>query len=134
MNLAYFGRYKGVQSWSQTKKYHFCPVLDSQSRGPVFKTTGWLQGWLSLSSFWGVLGISGNLVVKRGHKVFFCFLVSSTILAVLQGTENLAYVFIPKGENQIKCPTLFPGLLWSCALMQKHKFYRKNENLHNSHS
>ena len=59
-------------------------------------------------------------MVKRGHKVFFCSLVSSTILAVLQGAENLAYVFIPKGENQIKCPTLFPGLLWSCALMQKH--------------
>ena len=28
-------------------------VLDSQSRGPMFKTTGWLRGWLSLSSFWG---------------------------------------------------------------------------------
>ena len=28
-------------------------VLDSQSRGPVSKTTGWLQGRLSLSSFWG---------------------------------------------------------------------------------
>ena len=28
-------------------------VLDSQSRGPLFKTTGWLQGRLSLSSFWG---------------------------------------------------------------------------------
>ena len=28
-------------------------VLDSQSRGPMFKTTGWLQGWLSLSSIWG---------------------------------------------------------------------------------
>ena len=27
--------------------------LDSQSRGPVFKTTGWLQGQLSLSSFRG---------------------------------------------------------------------------------
>ena len=64
-------------------------------------------------------------------------LVSSTILAVLKGTENLAYVFIPKGEtdktsnsnyqreNQTKCPTLFPDLLWKCALMQKHKFYRK---------
>ena len=26
-------------------------VLDSKSRGPVFKTTGWLQGRLSLSSF-----------------------------------------------------------------------------------
>ena len=25
--------------------------------------------------------------------------VSSTILAVLKGTENLAYVFIPKGET-----------------------------------
>ena len=27
--------------------------LDSQSRGPMFKTTGWLQGQLSLSSFRG---------------------------------------------------------------------------------
>ena len=27
--------------------------LDSRSRGPVLKTTGWLQGWLSLSSFRG---------------------------------------------------------------------------------
>ena len=27
--------------------------LDSRSRGPVFKTTGWLQGRLSLSSFRG---------------------------------------------------------------------------------
>ena len=26
-------------------------VLDSQSRGPGFKTTGWLQGQLSLFSF-----------------------------------------------------------------------------------
>ena len=28
-------------------------MLDYQSRGPVFKTTGWVQGQLSLSSFWG---------------------------------------------------------------------------------
>ena len=27
--------------------------LDSHSRGPMFKSTGWLQGWLSLSSFQG---------------------------------------------------------------------------------
>ena len=27
-------------------------VLDSQSRGPMLKTTGWLQSWLNLSSFW----------------------------------------------------------------------------------
>ena len=27
--------------------------LDPQSRGPVFKTTGWLQGRLSLLSFLG---------------------------------------------------------------------------------
>ena len=26
-------------------------VLNSKPRGPVFKTTGWLQGWLCLSSF-----------------------------------------------------------------------------------
>ena len=30
-----------------------CKSLDSQSRGPVFKTAGWLQGRLSLSSFRG---------------------------------------------------------------------------------
>ena len=28
-------------------------MLDCQSRGPLFKTTGWLQGRLSLSSFRG---------------------------------------------------------------------------------
>ena len=28
-------------------------TLDSQSRSPVFKSTGWLQGRLSLSSFRG---------------------------------------------------------------------------------
>ena len=28
-------------------------ALDFQSRGPVFKTTGWLHGGLSLSSFQG---------------------------------------------------------------------------------
>ena len=41
-------------------------ALDSQSRGLVFKTTGWLQGQLSLSSFPGqwVLEISGNWMVK----------------------------------------------------------------------
>ena len=30
-------------------------ALDSQSRGPKFKTAGWLQGQYSLSSFWGWL-------------------------------------------------------------------------------
>ena len=29
-------------------------ALDSQSMCPVVKTTGWLQGRLSLSSFWGL--------------------------------------------------------------------------------
>ena len=28
-------------------------AVDSQSRSTVFKTIGWLQDWLSLSSFWG---------------------------------------------------------------------------------
>ena len=28
-------------------------ALDSQSRGPVFRTSGWVQGQLSLSSFQG---------------------------------------------------------------------------------
>ena len=36
-------------------------ALDYQSRGPMLKTTGWLQGRLSLSSF---RGLSGDLVVK----------------------------------------------------------------------
>ena len=30
-------------------------ALDSQSKSPRFKTTGWLQGWLSLSSLRGRL-------------------------------------------------------------------------------
>ena len=34
-----------------------------------------------------------------------------------------------KRGNQIKCPTLFPDLLWKCALMQKHKFYRKKKRI-----
>ena len=38
-------------------------VLDSKSRGPVFKAIGWLQGRLSLSSS-RVPGITGNLMVK----------------------------------------------------------------------
>ena len=29
-------------------------VLNSQSRSPVFRTIGWLQGQLSLSSFWAL--------------------------------------------------------------------------------
>ena len=29
----------------------YIKALDSQSRGPEFKTAGWLQGQLSLSSF-----------------------------------------------------------------------------------
>ena len=32
---------------------HLFKSLDSQSRGPVFKSAGWLQGRLSLSSFQG---------------------------------------------------------------------------------
>ena len=37
-----------VEQWSNGL---VVKTLDSQSRGPVFKTTGWLQGRLSLSSF-----------------------------------------------------------------------------------
>ena len=37
-------------SWS---KGLMVKTLDSQSRGPVFKTTEWLQGRLSLSYFLG---------------------------------------------------------------------------------
>ena len=43
-------------------------ALYSQSRSPVFETTGWLQSRLSLSSFLGlskkVPGISRDLKVK----------------------------------------------------------------------
>ena len=50
------------------QRYHIIPglvvkALDSQSRSLVFKTTRWLQGQLSLSSFI-IPGISGNLAVK----------------------------------------------------------------------
>ena len=30
-----------------------CDFMDFQSRGPMFKSSGWLQVWLSLSSFQG---------------------------------------------------------------------------------
>ena len=43
-------------------------MLSSKFRGPGFKTTGWLQGWLSLSSFEGqsneYMKKPGDLVVK----------------------------------------------------------------------
>ena len=42
--------YKNKKPWSNGLVVR---VLDSQSRGPVFKSTGWLQGRLSLSSFRG---------------------------------------------------------------------------------
>ena len=38
---------------TQVVKALVVKALDSQSSGPVFKTIGWLQGWLSLSSFRG---------------------------------------------------------------------------------
>ena len=38
---------------TQVVKALVVKALDSQSSGPVFKTIGWLQGWLSLSSLWG---------------------------------------------------------------------------------
>ena len=44
-------------------------ALDSQSRGPMFKTTEWLQGQLSFLSFRGqqngVPRFSGTLLVKE---------------------------------------------------------------------
>ena len=40
-------------SKEKTKTYLVIKALDSQSRGPVFKTTRWLQGLLSLPSFLG---------------------------------------------------------------------------------
>ena len=40
-----------VASWKM--QWPSAKVLDSQSRGPRFETTGWLQGQLSLSSFRG---------------------------------------------------------------------------------
>ena len=48
VNLAVFVKHRFLFLLSLVFK-----VLDSQSRGPVFKTTGWLQGRLSLSSFRG---------------------------------------------------------------------------------
>ena len=52
---------KVFNSWSNEL---VVKVLDSQSRGPRFKTTGWLQGQLSLSSFRGrsneYLGLLGT--------------------------------------------------------------------------
>ena len=50
-------------------------ALDSQSKGLVFKTTGWLQGWLRFLSFQGHSNeyqelTSGNLVVKG--KLYLC--------------------------------------------------------------
>ena len=46
---------KLVSSLSRAKLYpsQVVKALESQSRGPLFKTTGWLQGQLSLSSFRG---------------------------------------------------------------------------------
>ena len=38
---------------TQVVKALVVKALDSQSSGPVFKTIGWLQGWLSLSSLRG---------------------------------------------------------------------------------
>ena len=40
-------------SKEKTKTYLVIKALDSQSRGPVFKTTRWLQGLRSLPSFLG---------------------------------------------------------------------------------
>ena len=47
--------YRGYfYSWKETSFNNLVvKALDSQSKGPVFKTTGWLQGRLSLSSFRG---------------------------------------------------------------------------------
>ena len=46
----YFTTSHGKSKWSNGL---VVKVLDSQSRGPVFKTTGWLHGRLSLSSYRG---------------------------------------------------------------------------------
>ena len=53
-------------------------ALDSQSRGPVFKTTGWLQGWLSLSPiriflkkfYLTYLGTSSEETMQYLHNYF----------------------------------------------------------------
>ena len=51
-------KYKGLECTYRAKQRNIyyglvVKALDSQSRGPVFKTTGWFQGRLSLSSFQG---------------------------------------------------------------------------------
>ena len=45
-----FKKMKKTTGWSNGL---VVKALGSQSRGPMFKTTGWLQGRLSLSSFRG---------------------------------------------------------------------------------
>ena len=48
--------FTGILNESKCKQWsngQVVKALDFQSRGPVFKTTGWLQGRLSLSSFRG---------------------------------------------------------------------------------
>ena len=39
--------------FNHRREAKFVKAVDSQSRGPVFKTTGWFQGRLSISSFRG---------------------------------------------------------------------------------
>ena len=43
----------GSLFWKYSNNGLVVKALDCRSSGPVFKTTGWLQSRLSLSSFWG---------------------------------------------------------------------------------
>ena len=72
--------------------------------------------------------------------------VFSTILAVLKGTENLAYVFIPKGETNKtsncqkgKSSKISYIISWFIMEMcfnaaKTQILWKKTENLHISHS
>ena len=42
-----------TEKWSNLNNDLVVKALESESRCPVFKTTGWLQGRLSISSFRG---------------------------------------------------------------------------------
>ena len=71
-------------------------ALDSQSRGPVIKTAGWLQGRLSLSSFRGhsTLSAETNAMVDALDITYF---LSNELLEIL----FLKSVFHKMPDNQV---------------------------------
>ena len=57
LERVYEKNFQNSRNFPRNIQFGYCgqvvKALDSQSRGPVFKTTGWLQGRRSLSSFRG---------------------------------------------------------------------------------